>query len=390
MIRRMFAGLLAVASLVVGGVPASAQFHGTVDKINAQIRGTLVDFTHNNGCDRRVYSSALCTCRDMYVYLPPNYDPHGQYPLLIWLHSYTDDECEFAQHVVPILDAAVTSGKLPPLVVAAPDGSLAGDYHWFALGSWYVNSARGRYADYIVDDVLPFMEQNFAVCRQRSGHAIAGFSMGGFGAYSIALKNPDKFKFVGGIAPALNLRHSGPCNDYQADFVPGQSILRDSFRSHEVIGEFYGGTMKVRAWMIIKPVFGSGPDAIARISEDNPIELLDRPDVAPGSQDYFAGYGKNDELNIDAQVESFVYAAQQRGIHVESKSYECGNHSIPFMQRVLPDFFEWLRHRLDCNAEDAPSTSLFTPPRDSVVTTPSSVDSQVRQALLILPRDGSR
>ena len=43
--------------------------------------------------------------------------------------------------------------------------------------------------------------------------------------------------------------------------------------------------------------------------------------------------------NIDGQVESFVYAATQRGIHVESKSYPCGDHSIPFMLSALPDFF---------------------------------------------------
>jgi S-formylglutathione hydrolase FrmB len=390
MFRRTFAGLLALASLVLGVVPASAQLHRAVDRVNAQICGTLVDFTHNNGCDRRIFSTALCECRDLYVYLPPNYDPHGQYPLLIWLHSYTDDECEFAHHVVPLLDAAVSSGKLPPLVVAAPDGSIAGEYHWFAFGSWYVNSARGRFADYIVDDVLPFMQQNFAVCRERSGHAIAGFSMGGFGAYSIALKNPDKFKIVGGISPALNLRHTGPCNNYRADFVPGESTLRDSYRSNEVIGEFYGGMMKVRAWMIIKPVFGSSSDAITRVSRDNPIELLDRIDMSAGSQDYFAAYGRNDELNIGAQVESFVYAAALHGIQVDSKSYECGDHSIPFMQQVLPDFFEWLRHRLDCTAGDAAGTKLNTPLFDLVVAAASPTDSPTREALLILPKVGGR
>jgi S-formylglutathione hydrolase FrmB len=338
------------------GVGANAHGQSLVDRINAQIAGTLVDFTHNNGCDRRIFSAALCECRDWYIYLPPNYDPQGQYPLLIWLHSYTDDECEFAKHVAPTLDAAITSGKLPPLIVVAPDGSLCGEYHWFALGSWYVNSPRGRYADYIVEDVLPFMERNFAVSPDRSQHAIAGFSMGGFGAYSIALKHPDKFKVVGGIAPALNLRHCGPCDDYKAAFIPGQSYLRRSYRPQEVIGEFYGGMMRVRAWMIIKPVFGGNQEAIARVSENNPIELLDRVDLQVRAQEFYAGYGKSDELNIDAQVESFVYAAAQRGIYVESKSYDSGDHSIPFMQQALPDFFCWLGTRLHFTSDPTGAT----------------------------------
>jgi S-formylglutathione hydrolase FrmB len=382
---RTFAGLLALASLLLGVVPARAEWRRMVDRVNARICGTLVDFTQNNGCDRRIFSPALCECRDMYVYLPPGYDPHGRYPLIIWLHSYTDDECEFARSVAPILDAAVMSGELPPLIVAAPDGSLSGDWHNLSLGSWYVNSERGRFADYIVDDVLGFMEQNFAVCPDRSARVLAGFSMGGFGAYSIGLKHPDKFKIIGGIAPALNLRHCGPCDDYRANFVPGESYLRDSYRAREVIGEFYGGLMKVRAWMIIAPVFGRGYGAIARVSETNPIELLDRLNVAPGVQDFYAGYARDDELNIDAQVESFVHAAAERGIHVESRSYECGDHSIPFMQRALPDFFAWLKDRLNCSGDNPSNLSLYTPRFDAVLNTSSRPDVAGREALLILP-----
>src|SRR5262245_50089066 len=115
MTRRAFAGVVALAWFVLSVFPARAQSHHLVDQVNCRIAGTLVDFTQNNGCDRRIYSSALCECRDLYVYLPPDYDPQARYPLLIWLHSYTDDECEFARSVVPVLDAAVTSGQLPPL-----------------------------------------------------------------------------------------------------------------------------------------------------------------------------------------------------------------------------------------------------------------------------------
>ena len=381
---RTFAVLTALASLVLRAEPAVAQHRIVADCINSQIHGTLLDFTRNSGWDRRIYSAALCECRDMYVYLPPGYDASRRYPLLVWLHSYTDDECEFVRSVVPALDEAIVSGELPPLIVAAPDGSISGDYHLFAFGSWYVNSSRGRFADYISQDVLKFLEDNFSVCRDRAGRAIAGFSMGGFGAYSIGLKNPDKFKLVAGIAPALNLRHSGPCNDYRADFVPGQSYLRAEFRRHEVIGEFYGGFMKVRAWMIVEPVFGSGTAAIDRVSRDNPIELLDRLNVQPGVQDYYASYARDDELNIDAQVESFLYAASQRGITVTSRCYPCGDHSIPFMLRALPDFFAWLQSHLNCPTEDStPGHALL---QSLISTRIARSPTTASEAVLILPR----
>jgi S-formylglutathione hydrolase FrmB len=388
MIRRTFAGLLALASLVLCMAHAQAQSVTLVDRINSGIRGTLVDYTQNNGCDRRIYSSALCECRDLYVYLPPGYDRSGHYPLLIWLHSYTDDECEFAKHVVPILDAAIVAGQLPPMVVAAPDGSLTGAHHYFALGSWYVNSPRGRFADYIASDVYEFMLRNFGVSPDRADHAIAGFSMGGFGAYSIGLKHPGQFKIVGGIGPALNLRHSGPGDDYTADFVPGVSYLRQEYSPREVIGEFYGGFMKVRAYMIISPVFGGRSEAIARVSNDNPIELLDRLNVQPGVQEYYAGYTTTDELNIDAQVESFVYAAANRGIHVESKRYTCGDHSIPFMQSALPDFFAWLKAHLGAApASESAEPTVYSPLIASLLPPALQPSATSHDAVLILPAE---
>src|SRR5437867_2365068 len=156
MSARMSASLLALAASLACAAQACASSHVDADAVNCQLRGTLLDFTRNSGCDRRIYSPSLCECRDLYVYLPPGYDPQGSYPLLIWLHSYTNDEREFAKDVVQLIDRAIACGQLPPLVVAAPDGSLTGNSHYVPLGSWYVNSSRGRFADYITEDVLTF------------------------------------------------------------------------------------------------------------------------------------------------------------------------------------------------------------------------------------------
>jgi len=349
MIRRSLAVLLALAWLAFMAPAVHAEHHHSVACINSRLHGTLLDFTQNGDCDQRIYSPALCTCRDLYVYLPPGYDSKGTYPLLIWLHSYTDDECEFAFKVVPVIDAAIARGDLPPLVVAAPDGSLKGYHHWLAVGSWYVNSDHGRFADYIVEDCVRFMESNFAVCRNREGRAIAGFSMGGFGAYSLGLKNPHRFKVVAGISPPLNMRYVGPDGRYATDYLAEGVPLRDDFRSLEVIGRFYGGMVKIRAYMIVRPVWGRGREAVERVSADNPIELLDRLQVQPGQQDFYAGYGEADELNIDAQVQSFLDIARKRGIAVESRAYPCGDHSVVFMLSALPDMFAWMKDRLHCS-----------------------------------------
>jgi S-formylglutathione hydrolase FrmB len=345
--RTKCGGLLALAALVLGGSPVLAQCrveHGRC----ARLSGTLVDFTQNGRCDRRIYSTALCECRDLYVYLPPGYDPKGSYPLLIWFHSYTTDEREFSEHVVPVIDRAIAAGELPPLVIAAPDGSLHGDHHFVALGSWFVNSSRGRFEDYVIEDVLGFMEKNYAVCRDRSGRALAGFSMGGHAAFNLGMKHRDKFKVVAGVSPALNLRYGG-CNcRYMTDFDPNCDYVRADYNPHEVVGRFYCGTVNVRAWELLGPVFGNRCEAPARLSQENPLEHLTRLPIRAGDLDMYIAYGKSDEMNIDAQVESFLYEAAKHGIQPTVKSDPRGVHAIPYMVGELPGLCAWLKAHLHC------------------------------------------
>jgi S-formylglutathione hydrolase FrmB len=340
------AALLAHAALLLGVAPVCAGSRVSSESINRNLCGTLLDFTRNGGCDRRIYASALCEPRDLYVYLPPNYDPARSYPLLIWLHGYMHDEREFAQDVVAKIDRAVVCGDLPPIIVAAPDGSLTGDSHWVPFGSWYVNSQRGRFADYISEDVLGFVARNFAVAPDRSAHAIAGFSMGGFGAYSLGLKHPELFKVVAGITPSVNLRYAGPGGRYHSDFAPGGWSLRGDYSGREIVGRFYGGLLTVRAWVVVRPVWGRGPAAIERVSADNPIEILERINAHDSPQHFYIGYGRSDELNVNAQVESFLEVAARRGVHIDTRVYPEGNHSIAFMLAAMPDMFRWLKTHL--------------------------------------------
>ena len=66
-----------------------------LDRINRQIAGHIVDYTHNHGRNNAIWSPALCERRDLYVYLPPCYDPCKQYPLILWLHGFGQDEHSF-------------------------------------------------------------------------------------------------------------------------------------------------------------------------------------------------------------------------------------------------------------------------------------------------------
>ena len=61
----------------------------------------------------------------------------------------------------------------------------------------------GDYADYVIEDVIPFVERRYEVRTDRTARVVAGISMGGAGAASLAFTNPDCFGAVGIHSPAL-------------------------------------------------------------------------------------------------------------------------------------------------------------------------------------------
>src|SRR5579884_1268564 len=93
-------------------VLGAAQLH----HVQRQLHGQLLDFTHNHGADRRIWSPALGERRDLYVYLPPGYDPRKQYPMTILLHGAAQDEVFFVQAQVALFDRAIAEGRVPPFI----------------------------------------------------------------------------------------------------------------------------------------------------------------------------------------------------------------------------------------------------------------------------------
>ena len=125
-----------------------------------------------------------------------------------------------------ILPAAIPAGKNLPVVYLLHGGgggyrdwSNYSDVARFAESglilvmpegesSYYVNAAarpNDRFEDYIVKDLIDDVENRFPVASGRANRAIAGVSMGGIGAVTLALKHPDQFVFAGGISSAIDV-----------------------------------------------------------------------------------------------------------------------------------------------------------------------------------------
>ena len=340
-------GLLLLAALAP---TASAQLLPrplAVERLNGKLEGRVLDFTNNTGKDQRFYSAALCQKRDVYVYLPPGYDPSKQYPMGIYLHGFLADERSFLQELVKPIDDAIACGKLPPMIVVAPDGSVKGRAFLSSYGTFFLNTNLGKFEDYVVCDIYDWAMKTFSVRPEPEAHFLLGVSMGGQAAFALPMKHPDKFRVAIGIMPPLNMLYSSCRDRYRDKFDPSCWKQRTApGRSWEIIGQFYG-VMVITQGHLIHPMYGKdNPETLELMRRDNPLDLLDSRDVMPGQFEFFVGYVGKDDFNLDSHAESFIYRAEQKSIPVTVRCLPNRHHGRAPARLFLPDALAWLNEKL--------------------------------------------
>ncbi len=340
--RTSWLGAVLLFSSSAGVAPARPLLRSP-ERAARALAGTLVAYTKHHGGDRRIWSAVLGEWRDLYVYLPPGYDPHRQYPVLLWLHGIAQDERAFVDNGLLAFDAAIACGRLPPTIIAMPDGSYKGRPGLLGPQTLWLNSDVGLYEDYLVRDVWAFVQAHYPVVPVRQGHVIGGYSGGAAAAYRVAIKYRAEFGVVFGLSGPLNARWMDCRGRYFANFDPCCWGWRTDFsRGRAPVGRFAGGAVVVRLRSFVYPLFGRGPESLPQIIANNPIEMLDEYGVRPGALAMFVAYGGRDEFNIDAQVESFVYRARQLGLEVTAVCDRRGRHRLREAEKFLPRLIDWL------------------------------------------------
>lgn len=146
------------------------------------------------------------------ILLPETRTPQQRTPALLLLHGYGGDHSNWTS-----LTRLTEYVKGLPLIVVMPDGE----------NSWYVNSPtqpERRFEDYLVYDLRRHLAQRFGADTTRV--AIAGLSMGGFGATLLALKHPRLFRFAGSLSGALSFSR-----DLMDTTTRAGKLIAASFRS---------------------------------------------------------------------------------------------------------------------------------------------------------------
>jgi S-formylglutathione hydrolase FrmB len=132
------------------------------------------------------------------VLLPDGYASHRKrrYPVLYLLHGAAGSQASWTVQG----DAEALTARLP-LIVVMPDGGIGGFYSdWFNDGS----GGLPRWESWHIDGLLPWIDGRYRTRPDRSGRAIAGLSMGGFGAFSYAARHPDLFTAAMSLSGAVD------------------------------------------------------------------------------------------------------------------------------------------------------------------------------------------
>lgn len=142
------------------------------------------------------------------VLLPAGYSSsHRYYPILYLLHGYMNPYYEWDKQTS--LARHLEAGH-HDLIVVLPQFD----------NSFYIDSVKpgDAYETYFWDDLLPHVEAHFRVRTEPPARAIAGVSMGGYGALLYALRKPWKFAFAGSFGGPVDIMKSGA--DYSRVFLP--------------------------------------------------------------------------------------------------------------------------------------------------------------------------
>jgi putative tributyrin esterase len=152
------------------------------------------------------FSGALFARKSCFVYLPADYEQSEQrYPVIYLLHGMYGSESNWITkgNAEQILDHWIGSGQLVPSIVVMPSDGGYGQGTFYM--DWY--DGTGNFEQYFLYDLVSDIDKQYRTISSARERVICGLSMGGFGAFSLALRNPDWFGAAASLSGGLVSSH---------------------------------------------------------------------------------------------------------------------------------------------------------------------------------------
>lgn len=219
--HRAFPFATAIAVSLAGGVRLPAQSTQSL-VVDREIRSENI--AHNKiGID---------PVRKMMVYLPTGYGTSAKlYPVIYFLPTPFDSyRAPFdKRNAQSLFDHAIAAGVIDQFILVCVDMTTP-------LGSsWYVNSpVTGNWEDFMIQELVPYIDANFKTLPNRNSRGIAGDFMGGYGAIRFGMKYPDVFGSVYALHPVgtgsgLKIMDSLPNWDLLANAKSLDDVKKDGY-----------------------------------------------------------------------------------------------------------------------------------------------------------------
>ncbi|MBV8933642.1 MAG: esterase family protein [Kutzneria sp.] len=277
--------------------------------------------------DLAITSPALGSVQTVRLLLPPDWDtrPASRWPVLYLLHGCCDDYQSWTRST----DVAQLSADTDVLVVM-PEAGRAGYYsNWLNGPAWET---------FHLVEVRQLLERGFRASTRR---AIAGLSMGGFGAMSYSTRNPGMFKAAAAYSGRLDTTYNQESIRQVQDIVSSQdhvdpdALWGDPVRNADVWAAHnpydHAGRLRGTQLYIYAGTGQPGP--------------LDAPGTAADPAERLA----NEEST------RMVARLGRLGIPVTAELTDAGTHSWPYWQRALHASFPMLMRAI--GAQTAMATS---------------------------------
>jgi S-formylglutathione hydrolase FrmB len=303
-------------------------------------------FAEDTGAVRvdTLWSQALGTRKQFVVYLPASYgrEPARRYPVAYYLHGLWGSEWDWvrAGRLNAAMDSLVARGA-PEMIVVMPDGDDSWYTTWNTLPAYQeCRRAKRReppesycvpwphYDDYIARDLVAYVDSSYRTIPDRAYRAIAGLSMGGLGAVSLALAYPDVWSAAASHSGVLSPLYVAADSGYGAKgYASDMETLRRAAPAR---------------WPLISPAFGR--DTAAWWARD-PGRLAARAlRTHPGSMPaLFVDVGRGDHLV--AQNREFHRTLDSLGVEHAYAEWP-GVHDWAYWRAHVGESLAWIGERI--------------------------------------------
>jgi S-formylglutathione hydrolase FrmB len=267
---------------------------------------------------REFHSSALGKRAQYSIYVPPAYDqePLRQFPVIYFLHGMFNDHTSWAVgrygNLPLLVENMLLESSLAQFLMVHPNGE----------NSFYTDFLDGtlKYEEYIRLDLIREIEEHFRVKGGRSNRAIAGTSMGGYGALKIALKYSHIYSSAAAGSPIILLGED-----------PSQQMIHSSSSRAGFFADLF------------RPVFGIPFDP--HHWKNNSVEVLARNRDLEDLNIYIA-YGTADRylrtFPMAEGIQEIHQILTQRGFSHIFRVYEGEPHGWKLLKLHLEEVLEFV------------------------------------------------